>query len=241
MREVILKDDSLNDEELFVLELFDLKLLNSKANYKNEMEYVFTYSLMKDLQICVVVVNRYDLYYYVRDFENKIYLVYVDSVGGRRLEAIKILCLNLKNYSKQFIAHRIYTNIKKSIVQTQNGSVQTLDGKILSKISIEKVVKRYEDGKWKGVDKDAYFTEYIETIYYLKLNDVFIEDPYIRSILPSSTLEIESEGFDSKASTQKKPTEYCLEPTSKEIFDEFVSVYNKAKHNEFTAIKTEKI
>lgn len=101
------------------------------------------------------------------------------------------------------------------------------------KVEMYAVTKQYETGRWGGVDKDNYYTVYLEYDYFIVIDGEIWIDDYIRKTLHPSWIKTLDEYRDYRPTHDTATDIYRLQEAEKVLLDVFKSTYNSSDHKAY--------
>lgn len=101
------------------------------------------------------------------------------------------------------------------------------------KVELWVITKEYEKGRWGGVDKDNYYTVYLEYNYFIVIDGEIWIDDYIRKALQPNWVKILNEYRDYRPTHETASEVFRLQEGDAVILDLFKSKYDGFDHRQY--------
>lgn len=216
-------ENSFSNEEKYALYLFNIRfqqipsrrLIISDPNYS-------------ELRIVLEIVDKTFSEIFVYDYQFKNILYRNKSNRGNIIKEVIEKFSYFRNLIK---ANNDYQIIDRRITTSSMTNEIIRNNFDLNKYKIFQIIRNFEDSKWRGAGKDNAFFDCNENLYCLKINDITIEDSYIRDLLPRRELFCGQPYFEYRGvSFSAWSDKFSIKEADSVIQNEFINRYSIIDH-----------
>lgn len=216
-------ENSFSNEEKFALNLFNIKFQQIPSKQLNIRDPNYP-----ELRIVLEIIDKSFSEIFVYDYQSKNILYRNKS---NRENIIKELIEKFSYFRSLIRANNDYQIIDRRITISSMTDEIIRNNFNLDKYKIFQITRNFEDSKWCGAGKDNAFFDCNEYLYCLKINNITVEDSYVRSLLPQRKVFCGQPYFEYRGvSFSAWPDTYSINEANNEIQNEFLDKYSITEH-----------
>lgn len=216
-------ENCVSNEEKYALYLFNIKFQQIPSR-----QLIISDPNYSDLRIVLEIIDKKISELFVYDYKSK-YIIYRNRS-------------NRENIIKELIEKFSYF---KNLIKANN-DYQIIDGRLITRSMTDEIIsndfnlktykvfqitRNFEDSKYRGTGKDNAFFDCNEYLYCLKINNITVEDSYIRSLLPKRKVFCGQPYFEYRGvSFSAWPDTYSINEANNEVQNEFLDKYSITEH-----------